>query len=147
MTDPTHTSDPGEGRARATGRPRPTGRSASELASRIRDVIAGGGAAAQADGSASDPEADLFGAAVNFHGFKARPASGRRTVFYLPPDVLDYLNELNAAADAAGVRLSKSSIVAQLVRRFRSATADLDTFHTRPPRRRSIPPPRHPREL
>jgi hypothetical protein len=77
-------------------------------------------------------------------------------VLYLPPDVVAYLAELKEAAQAAGMRLTKSSMVAQMVRRYRRTDAtkrpgsqlDADTFRTRPgwASGRGIPEPRHPRE-
>lgn len=52
-------------------------------------------------------------------GFEVRGAGGKRTVLYLPADVLDHLAAIQSAAAAQGGRLDRSAIVAQLVRRHR----------------------------
>lgn len=52
-------------------------------------------------------------------GFDIRGAGGKRTVLYLPADVLDHLAAIQRAAEAQGGRLDRSAIVTQLVRRHR----------------------------
>jgi hypothetical protein len=53
-------------------------------------------------------------------GFELEARGGKRTVFYLPPDVIAYLQEIKTAADELEMRISMSSIVTQLVRRYRA---------------------------
>src|SRR5579859_1896956 len=71
-------------------------------------------------GAPVEPDDQVAGAA-QVHGFAAEVRrGGERTVLYLPRDVLDDLHELKAAADELGMRLTMSSIVTQLVRRYRA---------------------------
>lgn len=77
---------------------------------------------------------DQVAGAVQVHGFAAEVRrGGERTVFYLPRDVIDELHELRAAADELGVRLSMSSIITQLVRRYRAERRAKQTPAETPP--------------
>lgn len=58
-------------------------------------------------------------AAPELAGFNVRGPGGKRTVLYLPADVLDHLAAIQRAAETQGGRLDRSAIVAQLVRRHR----------------------------